>query len=361
LPNNEVVIDRAIKTAQVGPPTIKVADLTGPGSSAERFGVGGTDLGIAVELADGRTGFIFGDTFDECRAGGPGWRSPVMLRSHDTTVRRLDSGITFDDAVGGDYARQLWDYTHDEPPWRNGGFSTSLPADAITIDGRLYLFTMVNRGLHNVLWTEITYSDDCGDTWHDAGPDARRLGSHNDGLVQLITWEHDPDSGWVFIIASAFNRRENAYLYRVRADDLLDRSAWHAWTGGWFRNDPAPLLPAGTTVGEMSLRRVENRWVFSFFEPSSGAIRVKVLNSPTDDFQTAPTTTVLRNTAWQRTRCSPPDGCTAGTLSQLYGGYIVPGSTLRKLHLLVSHWNTTDGSNWPYRVMQYRHNASSRL
>ena len=102
---------------------------------------------------------------------------------------------------------------------------------------------MVNRGLHNVLWTEINYSDDCGDTWHDAGPEARRLGSHNDGLQQLITWEHDPESGSVYVVASAFNRRENAFLYRVRTDDLLDRSAWHPWTGGWFSSDPKPLLP----------------------------------------------------------------------------------------------------------------------
>ncbi len=124
-------------------------------------------------------------------------------------------------------------------------------------------------------------------------------------------------------------------------------------------NDPVPLLPAGTTVGEMSLRRVENRWVFSYFESSSGTIRVKVLNHPTDDLAAAPTTTVLRNTTWPSPRCSPPDGCTAGTLSQLYGGYIVPGSTLRNLHLVVSHWNTTDDSNWPYRAMQYRHNATA--
>ena len=234
-----------MKTAQVQPPTVKVADLTGPGSSAEKFGVGGTDLGIAVALADGRTGFIFGDTFDEFRAGGPGWRSPVMLRSRDTSLRRLNDGITFHDAVGGDYARQLWDYAHDGPPWKGGGYSTVLPADAITIDGRLYLFAMVNRGLHNVLWTEINYSDDCGDTWHDAGPDARRLGSANDGHQQLVTWEHDPDSGWVYVITSAFNRRENAYLYRVRADDLLDRSAWHPWTGGWFRQRSGAAAPGG--------------------------------------------------------------------------------------------------------------------
>jgi Domain of unknown function (DUF4185) len=145
LPNNEVVTDRGFATAQVAPPTVKVADLTGPGSSAENFGVGGTDLGIAVALADGRTGFIFGDTFDECRAGGPGWRSPVMLRSGDTSLRSLNDGIAFDDAVGGGYARQLWDYEHDGPPWEGSGYSTVLPADAVTIGGRLYLFAMVNR------------------------------------------------------------------------------------------------------------------------------------------------------------------------------------------------------------------------
>lgn len=359
-----MVIARGIKTAQVQPATVKVKDLTGPGSSAQRFGVGGTDLGIAVSLADGRTGFVFGDTFDECRAGGPGWRSPVMLRSNDTSLSNLNAGITFHDAVGGDYARQLWDYQHDEPPWKGSGYSTVLPADAITIDGRLYLFAMVNRGLHNVLWTEINYSDDCGDTWHDAGPEARRLGSHAGGRQQLITWEHDPVSRTVYIVATAFNRRENAFLYKVRTDDLLDRSAWRPWTSGWFNSEPKPLLPAGTTIGEMCLRRVEKRWLFSYFECNSGTIRVKVLDHPTDDFDTAPTTTVLRNTAWPATkapRCSPPDGCTAGTLSQLYGGYIVPGSTLRNLHLVVSHWNTGDGSDWPYRAIQYRHDATRGL
>jgi hypothetical protein len=353
------VTDAPASAALRQPPTVKVADLTGPGTSSEKFGVGGTDLGIAVTLADGRTGFVFGDTFTDAGVGGRGWRSPVILRSRDTTLPRLERGISFDDAVGGSYARQLFEYAHDEPPWRDGRVSTMLPADALTVDGRLYLFTMANRGLGNVAWTEISYSDDCGDTWHDGGVDARRLGSHENGRQQLITWERDPVTGWVYVIGSTFTRRKNAYLYRVRADDLLDRSAWHPFTGGWHRGDPKPLLPPGTAVGEMCLRRVENRWVFSYFEASSGSIRVKVLDSPTHDFQAAPTTTVLRNTPWTLPPCSPPDGCTAGTLSQLYGGYIVPGSTLRRLHLVVSHWNTVDGSNWPYRAMQYRHNATA--
>ncbi|GAB2643637.1 DUF4185 domain-containing protein [Kribbella swartbergensis] len=39
-------------------------------------------------------------------------------------------------------------------------------------------------------------------------------------------------------------------------------------------------------------------------------------------------------------------------VAQLYGGYIIPGSTLSDLHLSVSQWKTDAG--WPYRVMQFR-------
>lgn len=39
-------------------------------------------------------------------------------------------------------------------------------------------------------------------------------------------------------------------------------------------------------------------------------------------------------------------------MAQPYGGYIVPGSTLDDLHLLVSQWNTE--TNWPYWTQQFR-------
>jgi hypothetical protein len=39
-------------------------------------------------------------------------------------------------------------------------------------------------------------------------------------------------------------------------------------------------------------------------------------------------------------------------VAQLYGGYIIPGSTLSDLHLSISQWKTDAG--WPYRVMQFR-------
>jgi hypothetical protein len=209
------VTHRGVKTALIEPTTVKVANLTGPGTSAAPFGVGGTDLGIAVALADGRTGFIFGDSFDECRGGGPGWRSPVMLRSHHTSPRHLNEGIRFDDAVGGSYARQLWVYTHDAPPWR----------------------IRIQFGNHS----------DQG-----AGASHRRHGHRE---VHNCPAQHG-----VGIEAVQPARR------------LYGRNA------------------------QPAVRRLHRA-----------------------------------------------------------------GSTLRSLHLVVSHWNTTDGSNWPYRARQYRYNAALRL
>ena len=41
--------------------TTKIADLTGPGYT-DRFGIGGTDLGILATAPDGRLVAVFGDT-----------------------------------------------------------------------------------------------------------------------------------------------------------------------------------------------------------------------------------------------------------------------------------------------------------
>lgn len=73
--------DSGIRTVLVEPPTVKVADLTGPDTSSGSFGVGGTDLG---------------DTFDDARVGGRLYLEhhrrvelavPPMQYRHDTTAR----------------------------------------------------------------------------------------------------------------------------------------------------------------------------------------------------------------------------------------------------------------------------------
>src|SRR5699024_7553863 len=75
----------------------KVADLTGPGLTT-RFRMEATDLGIPVRTPDGRTLFVFGDSFEQAWVGGGWWRSPTALYS---TTTDLASGVQWSGAVGG--------------------------------------------------------------------------------------------------------------------------------------------------------------------------------------------------------------------------------------------------------------------
>jgi len=155
----------------------KVKDLTGPGLT-DRFRMAATDLGIPARAPDGRMVFVFGDTFEQARVGGGWWRSPVALWSNTTD---LAGGVTWSGAVGGAAAQQLWDYPHDNPT-----FSTVLPSDVITIGGSMYLHVMVNKGLGNVVWTEIWRSDNSGANWYHTG--AKFDPNLDGGLFQCITW-----------------------------------------------------------------------------------------------------------------------------------------------------------------------------
>ncbi|HEY0132808.1 MAG TPA: DUF4185 domain-containing protein, partial [Nannocystis sp.] len=240
-------------TTAVEPPddpiamTRKIADLTGPGTSAEQWGVGGTDLGIPVRQPDGQIAYIFGDTFEDHGVGGPGWRSPVLLRS---APGNLAAGVQFTGAAGGQYAKQILDYAH------NDVHSTWLPTDAITIGDRMYLHYMVNKGLGNVLWSEIAYSDDNGEHWVSSG--TSWAGDENLSLRQLWTWERGGD-GYVYTLSTAFTRDRGIILHRVPEDQLLVKAAYEPWgfSGEWAWGNPATEVLTGK-FGELCLRRVED-------------------------------------------------------------------------------------------------------
>jgi hypothetical protein len=314
--------------------TRKIRDLTGPGTGSEKFGVGGTDLGIPVRQPDGKIAYIFGDTFENDGVGGPGWRSPVLLRS---ASGGLDKGIELTGAAGGAYAKQLLDYRHDTT-----AYTTWLPSDAITIGKRMYLHYMVNKGLGNVLWTKIAYSDDSGETWVDSA--ARWEGTEDGNLRQLWTWERG-DDGFVYVLSTSFTRADPIILHRVPEDRLLDRTAYVPWgykDGAWAWGNPATVVLTGK-FGELCLRRVETKWLLSWFNAGDYDITIKVFDSPTSNLFTATQYKPIKGTAW---------GSESDTaVAQLYGGYIHPDSTLHDLHLIVSQWNTS--TNWPYHAMQF--------
>jgi hypothetical protein len=335
--NDTGAVDASGDSQEELTPTHKVCDLTGPQTSAWQYGVGGTDLGIAVRQPDGDIAYIFGDTFEQATVGGPGWRSPVLLRSPSG---RPDGCIEFTSAAGGDYAKQILDYDHNHPD-----YSTWLPSDAITIGDRMYLHFIVNQGLGNVQWTQIAYSDDNGEHWTLSG--AVWPADANNNLQQLWTWELG-DDGYVYVFSTSFiSRQDPIILHRVAQENILDAGAYEPWgyhDGQWGWGNPASVVLPGQ-FGELSLRRIEDKWVLAWFNAGEYRITIKVLDHPTSNLHTAPTYEPILGGHWG------PGGESDTQVAQLYGGYIHPDSTLADLHLIISQWNTS--TNWPYRSMHF--------
>ncbi|ONI69129.1 hypothetical protein BWI15_21100 [Kribbella sp. ALI-6-A] len=314
--------------------TTKVADLTGPGLT-DRFRMAATDLGIPVRTPDGRMLFMFGDTFEQAWVGGGWWRSPVALWS---TTTDLAGGVQWSGAVGGAAAQQLWDYPHDNPT-----FSTVLPSDVITIGGSMYLHAMVNKGLGNVVWTEIWRSDNSGASWYDTG--AKFDPNLDGGLFQCLSWGEGND-GYVYVYSTGFQRNKPIILKRVRSNQIANPAAYEPWgfrNGVWAWGNPATPILTGS-FGELCLRPLGGKWVLTWFNAGDYRIDGIIMDTPTSNLYTAHRQTLIYGGAWGQENDNH--------VAQLYGGYIIPGSTLSDLHLAVSQWNTSAG--WPYRVMQFR-------
>nr|WP_155826945.1 DUF4185 domain-containing protein [Jongsikchunia kroppenstedtii] len=348
---------RDARTANEG---MKICNLTGPGLSS-RFGVGAADLGAMVEAPNGDIVAVFGDTWRDALVGSSDWRSPVVLIGS----REAGGPVVWHRAGGPDpgYARQLWPYIHDSPPWKHGGFSTVIPSDLLRVGNDLYLHAMVIRGFPAVAWTEIWRSADNGVTWGHMGAGAAFAADLHDGLAQSWTWDFDPDDGWVYVISTAFQSGSGMILRRVRPDGIGDRSAYIGWgyrDGAWaWGNPPTVITPDGETWRETTFRRIgvgqQANWILGGFCISDSGLSYRVLASPTDNVhRRVKTTPIAEIHDWRR------EDHAGGRVGQAYGGYIIPGSTLddaHGVHLAVSQWNTR--TNWPYRVMQFATTLSS--
>lgn len=310
--------------------------------------LGGTDLLIPFRMPDGTIGFVGGDTFggNRARVGGPNWRSPVIVvsDSHD-----VSTPIRFTRALRG--GRQIIDYAHNNPE-----YSTVLPCDFISIGRRIYGWLMFTAGLGNERWCQITYSDDLGETW--------KLDPHKwstsafGGKRTMISWERGGD-GFVYVVSTGgLARDKNMLQWRVPEERILQEAFWEPWgyaNGKWaWGNPPTDVLPAGTRLGEICLRRIQGNWILSGFDAGAYNLFVKVGAAPNSDWHRAPDYRPVKGSGERR---GGPD-----VVAQLYGGYVHPESTFEpgKFCLIVSQWNTvTDPrrglvAGEPYRGMQYR-------
>ena len=332
----------------------KVADVTGPGRT-DRCGVTCTDLGASVVAPNGKLVSVFGDTFSGRKVGDGDWRSPVVLIG----TGDANHEIVYEYAGGPDpdYARQLWHYIHDNAAtgWTRGGISTVIPSDLLRVDDSIYLHAIVNRGFGNVIWTEIWRSDDSGESWTHLGEKAKFPADLHDGYAQCWSWDYDPDDGWVYVVATGFQRDKGIILMRVRPEHIGDRSRYSSWGFAdrrWaWRNHATPITPHGEKWGELSFRRMaQGKWVLGGFVSSKYALGYRVVDSPVANMHTTALQTPVVGSAWGR-----DENHVQNKVAQLYGGYVLPGSrfdTQGGFGLVVSQWNTTTG--WPYRAMQFK-------
>jgi Domain of unknown function (DUF4185) len=329
----------------------KVIDLTGPGLT-DRWGVTCTDLGASVVAPNGKLVSVFGDTFAGNKVGDGDWRSPVVLIG----TGDADHEIVYERAGGSDpdYARQLWHYIHDDAAtgWRHSGISTVIPSDLLRVEDSIYLHAIVNRGFGNVIWTEIWSSDDSGISWRRIG--AKFPADLHDGYAQCWSWDYDPDDGWVYVVATGFQRDRGIILMRVRPEDIGHQSRYVSWgfvNQRWrWGTRATPITPAGEKWGELTFRRMaQGKWILGGFLASNYALGYRVVDSPVANMHTTPLQTPVAGSAWHA------ENHLKNQVAQLYGGYVLPGSRFDiegGFGLVVSQWNTALG--WPYRAMQFK-------
>jgi hypothetical protein len=324
---------------------LRIGPTAGTGTPTGEYGIGATDL---CEFVDFPTELlqVCGDSFAGQGVGFGGWYSPVALRV-DTSSVDDPSGVRYT-GVTGINKPLLAD------PAPSG--TSQLPAGVVEINRHNYLMVATTKNLAPQS-TRLVLAEPGRAGWPTIAG-TRRDGSYLNGSQTQISGYYDPiptpDSvtGWVYIVANSFTRRDPVTLYRATPQSFIDRSKWQGWAagpdGGWGKK-PTPLWP--DKVGEMSVRQIDGKTVLSYFNADTGNMEVRVADDPTS-LGDAPVTTVVQHDEWPDPAESLPPPYD-NRLAQPYGGYISPGSTLDELRIFVSQWDTRARVAAPYRVLQF--------
>jgi hypothetical protein len=324
---------------------LRIGPTAGTGTPTGDYGIGATDLcefvAFPSELLQ-----VCGDSFAGQGVGFGGWHSPIALHV-DTSSIDDPAGVRYT-GVTGISKPLLADPT---PPG-----DSQLPAGVVQINRRNYLMVTTTKNL-TPQNSRLVMAEPARGGWQTVAG-SRRDASYQNGSQTQISGYYDPiptpdsPSGWVYIVANSFTRRDPVVLYRATPQTFTDRSRWQGWaagpSGGWNKR-PTPLWP--DMVGEMCIRQIDGATVLSYFNASTGNMEVRVANDPTL-LGDAPVTTVVQHDEWPDPAESLPPSYD-NRLAQPYGGYVSPGSTLGELRIFVSQWDTRARVSAPYRVIQF--------
>jgi len=317
-----------VRIARVTGRTLPGETLPNPNQTDERYDVGGTDLGIAWQMEDGKIALVFGDTYGKdwkpSGAGGPGaagnWRSNVLAISKDCN---LEDGLSFSHMV----SKELIPSAH----VTNGtGSHTAIPTAAVNIDGVDYVHCMDVRkwaepGSWLTNYSAIYQSVDHGENW------TRCAGVHFTEFSNFAQVAYAKMGGYVYMTGTASGRRGAVYLARFKSADILHQERYEYWNkaAGWQINredqaDPIISAPAGEL--SMVYYRKYKRWFITYLNEDKHELVLR--------------TARRLNGVWSSEHCL----ASAADYPGLYGAFIYPGyEDTDEIFFLMSMWQ-------PYNV-----------
>ena len=89
----------------------------------------------------------------------------------------------------------------------------------------------------------------------------------------------------------------------------------------------------------MCLRYIDGHWVLVMFNEDSQDVEVRISETLGRNWDNVRVAKIARNGSWDNEQ-------TPLNWSQPYGGYIVPGSHLDDMDIVVSQWKTSDNSRY---------------
>jgi hypothetical protein len=318
----------------------EVGQLTGPESpnKTDRYEVAGQDLGSMFE-ADGKTWFVFGDTFGrraEGMTGGGGteWRSNTLAYTTDTDP---SNGITLDGYIvdNTNWAKELL------PAKQVDGVEiTVIPTYGFAANGAMYLDYMSVRhwgepGEWETNYSGLAKSTDHGQTWTKLDS-PRWPGDGN--FVQVSVSNVD---GELYFWGVTHGRFAGVQLMKVREQDVERQDAYEYFTGvssegkpQWSRDMSRAKTIVDGTVGELSVvwNGYLDRWLMTYTDGGGAGASIREASAPWGPWSDAITLV------------------SAADVPGLYAPYMLAQYTAnhgRTIYFTLSKWG-------PYNVFWYR-------
>ena len=320
-------IRKVSRTARVTGSPMSGEQFPSPNNTAQKWNVGGTDLGIIWEMNPGKYGIFFGDTFGRdfspnSAAPGPNggsWRSNVLAFSDDND---LEDGLTFN-SMAVDASGNAREIIYGGKDASGNGDWTSIPTAAIRANNIDYVhyFNIKNWTGWITNYSGMYKSIDNGQTW--AKCENVRFSS-NSNFGQGGYFKKD---GYMYMIGTQTGRDSNARLARFKEQHIEDQANYEFWNGltkQWLKGDEEQATNIfNDKVGELSFiyNQKHNKWIIAYFNADRYNITMRTATEITG--------------SW-----SEPYELASGTeYAQLYGSYFHPLSVDGdSLYFLMSMW-----------------------